>query len=1192
MDQLSVRLFGYEEERETIRLAIEKNKSLDVVCLHGPGGIGKTTILRAVHEKYRKQPKYAVTELLDFDNLRLHIKQTLLNTIANQLSEDEELFGNYHLALKQLKELQSQPTNLLRIRDQEERTLQAFLKDYNHLASQKRLILLFDTVEKVQELDLWKNLKEILLQLANTAVLLAGRRNDTIKSEFDRRPASAVLIPLGGLSEEISLEYFKRTEKGQYIAKTEPQQTQLVCEMSQGRPILIDLAVDWLGLGFQLSGENPMEFERGLVEKVSDLSVPLNEVILDMAHVYHYFDARRFSFLHPEYSLEQAQELLEQLSNFSFVKIQPSGGFRLHDEMCRMVEKYVWPLLDSQRTRRRSISSSMVTYYETLKNQYKENQAIWQALSAEQLYHQLYTDLDSGHRAFEPIYRQALSQQPLDFARMLLNTFTKFSDQFDEKLRAWSDIHKGRLLRADEKIAEAIGLIRPAKEKLKRLGVTEQMDTVCNVLGYCYRLLGDWTQAIASFEEALAYSRDEHDQKQIAETMNNLANAARLGGDFERSNLYSLMGLCIREQVGTSVEVGNSCYVRGMVCWETGNTIEAIGYLHRARELFVEAEHFEGIAQVDRYESYMQFRTGDYELALNSQERAHQIFVERGISSGESDTLNLRARILTSLYAAEGDSEEKFKEIEKIAQEALQVAERTQDHYKISECHLTLCRTYYRWGRYYQKLRDSEAADQYYQQARTHYDHPEGGKLAKQRNYFALSSVYEWAMGDIAYDMQDWDTAFKHYVSECEIVTRQKEARMARALNGLSNRLYGLPKNSSGERTLTRQYANYVIQSWKECGLAKDYPEVIEECEFIKKALGLVDAVQLAKLQQSGEDALHRGEWQKATEIYQQLLDANLIYRQTEIIAEAINQNAWAYRQIGDFDKARRLCQQALLIRQGADDPGPFAESNQVMGTIMWTTGNSVEAARYLRIAKEYYQKAKDTIGIARANRHLAFMNFRIGNLDQAIDLANEAEEVFRERDLPIDLADVLNLIQRILSLTKSFGEIKPITDECINLSKENGANYTLAEAWIVPAISHYHHGKELKEVDLETSQEQLELAKYYLSQGYPTAKKHDYKLLQSVYESILGDIAFEEENYSVAFEHYVNDLLLGVKYERARMRRELDKIVMHLIDLPDRLRRFYADYMIAEWESHGLAEAEPDVPRLFELFKEYNEYV
>ena len=241
---------------------------------------------------------------------------------------------------------------------------------------------------------------------------------------------------------------------------------------------------------------------------------------------------------------------------------------------------------------------------------------------------------------------------------------------------------------------------------------------------------------------------------------------------------------------------------------------------------------------------------------------------------------------------------------------------------------------------------------------------------------------------------------------------------------------------------------------------------------------------------------------------------------------------------------------------------------------------------------RQYYQKAKDTVGIARANRHLAFMNFRIGNLDQAIDLANEAEEVFRERDLPIDLADVLNLIQRILSLTKSFGEIKPITDECINLSKENGANYTLAEAWIVPAISHYHHGKELKEVDLETSQEQLELAKYYLSQGYPTAKKHDYKLLQSVYESILGDIAFEEENYSVAFEHYVNDLLLGVKYERARMRRELDKIVMHLIDLPDRLRRFYADYMIAEWESHGLAEAEPDVPRLFELFKEYNEYV
>ena len=86
--------------------------------------------------------------------------------------------------------------------------------------------------------------------------------------------------------------------------------------------------------------------------------------------------------------------------------------------------------------------------------------------------------------------------------------------------------------------------------------------------------------------------------------------------------------------------------------------------------------------------------------------------------------------------------------------------------------------------------------------------------------------------------------------------------------------------------------------------------------------------------------------------------------------------------------------------------------------------------------------------------------------------------------------------------------------------------------------------------------------------------------------------IAFDEKRYADAFEHYVRDLEFGARYERGRMRRELDQIVDRLVRLPTKLRRFYADYIINEWTETGLAEAEPDIPRLFLLFKEYNDYV
>ena len=81
MDEQTVKLYGYQEEKDQIEAVIAEQKASRFLCLHGPGGIGKTTMLHAVYEKYQADEAYRITKLLDFDDLRLHIVQNILDEI-------------------------------------------------------------------------------------------------------------------------------------------------------------------------------------------------------------------------------------------------------------------------------------------------------------------------------------------------------------------------------------------------------------------------------------------------------------------------------------------------------------------------------------------------------------------------------------------------------------------------------------------------------------------------------------------------------------------------------------------------------------------------------------------------------------------------------------------------------------------------------------------------------------------------------------------------------------------------------------------------------------------------------------------------------------------------------------------------------------------------------------------------------
>ncbi len=937
MHEQATKIYGYATQQSEIATFVAKGKRLAFLCLDGVGGMGKTTLLRSLHARYCGEANFRTSSILDFDNLRFHIVQNVLEQIATdiqtQASPHASLlaspFVDFWAASERLHALPDEGAGSLRQEDQEAETRAAFVAGFAQAATGVTVMLFFDTVEKIQDMAQWQDLLAVLVQLDNCIVMLAGRRNVEVQERLCALlggRGSVQLIALEGLDASAALAYFSRTRRGAYLEREDPKQAQWVCELCGGRPILLDLAVDWLSRDAGLSipaqpaaadkeaalPKLRKSFERGLVEQVMQLSKPDNEAILDMAHVYHYFDADRHCEIHPEFTPEQSQALLDSLHDFSFVKPQPGGGIRLHDEMQRMVAAYVWPWLDPNKTRRRYISRQMIHFYDQ-RLPATTDEALRQPLRVERLYHALYADLEEGHKEFRHLFHEALRWHQRDYARLLLTTFNEFAAGFDPALRAWADAHTGRLRLEEERVEDAVKLIRPAKQALQQIGGQDGLDTVCNALGYSERLLGNWVQATEAYEEALVYSRQENDARQLAETMNNIANVSRLSGDYERANCYSLLSLKIRERLGDKDKkgIGASCYVRSMVAWETGNSAEAARYLQHAGQLFADAGYPQGAAETTKYQSYLHFRTGNLGQALVLVRDAKKVFADRGLWLQYADCVNQEARILIDLYAADKTADERwmdarFAEVETLAQEALKLPRRIHDSYKTAECNLTLCRLYYRWGRFYHD-RDLARAQTYYGRARARYVDREGGQLARDRHYHGPESVYEWVMGDVAFINAEWDTAFDHYMAEAEISCHFKDARYARALNALSDRLHTLAARGDGGRELARRYCDYVSARWQARHLGVEFPEVIEECTYVKESLRLVDPAAISRLRREGEGLLERGAFADAIPEFEKLVEIGQAYRPDETVAYAMNQIARAYRQMGEFVPARHV---------------------------------------------------------------------------------------------------------------------------------------------------------------------------------------------------------------------------------------------------------------------------------------------
>lgn len=624
-----------------------------ILNVHGPGGIGKTQLLNKFVEIVEHRRAKGVSLLVTKEFIDLYWTENrrtlgMLKNIADQLVP--ELFTDFYYELEKYNALLSrqvlsdQPLLL----EQEKRARSTFFEIYKSLPVQ-RIILIFDTTELAAEtaFDLWQSFSFLIENSDHkTLLVLAGRRKLDIFTEEDCK-----WLPVIGLSVNQVKSYFDSTGIDLSLGIVEK-----VAELSQGRPIMIALTVDWLRFGRlpdNLMNYTPEQFERAMIERIQQLQFPEDQIILAMAHFYRRFDEQLLSYVLENILRRSSADVMQQtesLAKYSFIKYRPPSGGKssictLHDEMRDLVVKYVWKTLDPREEERREWSSVILTFYAD-KIDHEQDQSECQDLSLERLFYWCAVDI---HQAFN--YSRQLAEDALyrfDFryidainielehqenllssgekkelalrravvlhqegktedAKQIINSLSGNLPREPVLLLAWLiEFHadSGNPRKAIE-INIEYGLEQELKKNIDRVLGEEQkpfkraLGTLYNNLGYAASHQGHMNAAVEYYEKALDhFLKTGEAYAQIARTRNNLGFVLHRLGRAEEALSHCETAFKLRQCLPNSFEVGLSYNVIGQIYADLLRVDEAINYFEKAIQAFELADSDRGKALV------------------------------------------------------------------------------------------------------------------------------------------------------------------------------------------------------------------------------------------------------------------------------------------------------------------------------------------------------------------------------------------------------------------------------------------------------------------------------------------------------------------------------------------------------------------------------------------------------------------
>ncbi|OQY27160.1 MAG: hypothetical protein B6244_11520 [Candidatus Cloacimonetes bacterium 4572_55] len=593
---LEIPFIDREEELAHIDRVVKDWGAKRVLCIHAGGGVGKTRLLQEARRQESGEELTALTvaNIIDFDERSLHTPDNLGRMIALMLNE--RIFRPYLQGLQNIRKMEFTGMSSERLSQESLINNQTFIHCFNILTSYRRVALFFDTTDALVGTDIRRYLIKFVVKLENCAILLAGRNARKFGANLQSRIGKkAEVIELKPLEFRASKSYLRR-KQSRLQFDLDSELTEKLIILSCGRPVLIDLAVEWIsrqiplawltqcdlskikGLSANELAPYQKQFEKELVLHLAKSHQLIDWLMLLLARI-HPLNCEAISILAGIYE-DKAKILIKQARDYAFIKTLPGGEISLHEQMRRMINVYVWTELDSDGARRRKESLLIAEYLKsrikTLREQIRElrdtrekdiegekepdldqfvtheilEQELW-ALKRERFRHLLYADSRLGIENFARFFDEATSSYRLSFRKSIVDLIVEYQTDIFKFYKQWHEINGWDSTRLDD---EHLYMIKSRQVKYfldngeykqankfaettlsQESMLPEQRTEMLILRGNANVRIGQSVQALDDFDQAVTFSQDHGFEDKLTHSLNARGWANRILGNFEHA---------------------------------------------------------------------------------------------------------------------------------------------------------------------------------------------------------------------------------------------------------------------------------------------------------------------------------------------------------------------------------------------------------------------------------------------------------------------------------------------------------------------------------------------------------------------------------------------------------------------------------------------------------------------------------
>jgi len=284
---------------------VRQDGSSRVVLLYGPGGVGKTELVRYLRESKQDDPEEIWVEPIDIDDPEFWLLSNLERHVARRLDPNGLYFTRYTEYLSRLPSIARREISHETVVSHLGRIKRVFAECYQEFISNndKTVVIVLDTVETVRGMYLLQTLTQWIKSLPGTLFILSGRpvpsvgrTEDPIKHELldPHQRMTVTTIELDDFSEEDATLYLDNTRTGVHLEDAE--RIRLVY-LTRGHPLWLALTVSYLrdvGLPPEAEIGPPWQAEESLAHLRSIMPFD-REMLREGQHLHDAFKERLVS---------------------------------------------------------------------------------------------------------------------------------------------------------------------------------------------------------------------------------------------------------------------------------------------------------------------------------------------------------------------------------------------------------------------------------------------------------------------------------------------------------------------------------------------------------------------------------------------------------------------------------------------------------------------------------------------------------------------------------------------------------------------------------------------------------------------------------------------------------------------------------------------------------------------------------